>query len=139
METGRSLHEIFGAAFARVRDAVRAGTPLTETALQRWILERFDAQGLTSTDPPTVAVNQHSGDPHFDTQHATDIPIREGDFFLIDAWCKAKRPGSIYADYTQVAFVGSSASAGEATHGASRQATRKARGRRVSWFIWLTR
>ena len=32
------------------------------------------------------------------------------DFLLIDAWCKADRPGAIYADYTQVAFVGTSAS-----------------------------
>ena len=111
VETGRRLHAIFGAAFARVRDAVRAGTPLTETALQRWILEKVDAEGLASADPPTVAVNEHSGDPHFDTQPATDVPIREGDFLLIDAWCKARRPGSVHADYTQVAFVGPSAPA----------------------------
>jgi Xaa-Pro dipeptidase len=111
VETGRRLQGIFDAAFARVRDAVRDGTPLTEVALQAWILERFDAQGMTSADPPTVAVNEHSGDPHFDTQPATDAPIRRGDFLLIDAWCKAKRPGAVYADYTQVAFVGSSAPA----------------------------
>jgi len=107
--TGRILHGIFDAAFARVRETVRAGTPLTETALQRWILERFDAAGVTSTDSPTVAVNAHAGDPHFDTREATDVPIGTGDFLLIDAWCKAKRPGAVYADYTQVAFVGASA------------------------------
>ncbi len=109
--TGRRLQGIFGAAFARVREAILAGAPLTETALQRWILERFDAEGVAAADPPTVAVNAHSGDPHFDTQAATDVPIREGDFLLIDAWCKAKRPRAIYADYTQVAFVGTSAPA----------------------------
>jgi hypothetical protein len=109
--TGRVLHGIFDAAFARVRDAARAGAPLTETALQRWILERYDAEGMTSGDSPTVAVNAHSGDPHFDTNPATDVPIRPGDFLLIDAWCKAKRPGAVFADYTQVAFVGASAPA----------------------------
>ncbi|HET9950592.1 MAG TPA: M24 family metallopeptidase [Candidatus Eisenbacteria bacterium] len=109
--TGRILHGIFDAAFARVRESVRAGKPLTETSLQRWILERYDAEGMTSVDAPTVAVNAHSGDPHFDTNEATDAPIREGDFLLIDAWCKAKRPGAVYADYTQCAFVGASAPA----------------------------
>jgi len=109
--TGRILHGIFDAAFARVRDAVRAGRPLTETALQRWIVERYDAEGMMSVDAPTVALNAHSGDPHFDTNPATDAPIREGDFLLVDAWCKAKRPGAVYADYTQVAFVGASAPA----------------------------
>mgnify|MGYP003492409652 CR=1 FL=1 len=109
--TGKRLHGIFDAAFARVRDAVRSGAPLTEVSLQRFLLERFDAEGLVSTSAPTVAVNEHSGDPHFDTRPATDAAIREGDFLLIDAWCKAGRPGAIYADYTQVAFVGSSAPA----------------------------
>ena len=114
VETGRRLQGIFGAAFARVRDSVRSGNAalrLTEVSLQRFILERFDAEGLVTTVPPTVAVNEHSGDPHFDTRPATDAAIREGDFLLIDAWCKAKGPGAIYADYTQVAFVGPSAPA----------------------------
>jgi len=104
--TGRVLHGIFQAAFEHVRDAVRAGKPFTETALQRWILERFAAAGMTSAEPPTVAVNAHAGDPHFDTRAATDVAIGAGDFLLIDAWCKANRPGAVYADYTQVAFVG---------------------------------
>jgi Xaa-Pro aminopeptidase len=51
-------------------------------------------------------VNAHSGDPHFSVSPAVDVPIRRGDFLLIDAWAKASRPGSVYADYTQVAFVG---------------------------------
>ena len=109
MATGQALQGIFEGAWARVRDAVRLGAPITETALQRWMLERFDAEGLTATDPPTIAVNAHSGDPHFTTAPATDVAIRDGDFLLIDAWCRAKRPGAVYADYTQVAFVGARA------------------------------
>ena len=111
IETGKRLHGIFGAAFARVRDAVRAGTSITEVSLQRFILDRFDGEGLVTELAPTVAVNEHSGDPHFDTRPGTDVPIRKGDFLLIDAWCKATHPGAIFADYTQVAFVGASAPA----------------------------
>jgi len=108
VKTGKILHAILTEAFAKVRDAIRVGMPsLTEVSLQHWLLERFAAEDLVASDPPTVAVNAHSGDPHFSTASATDAPIREGDFLLIDAWGKASRPDSVYADYTQVAFVGS--------------------------------
>src|SRR4029079_7986889 len=63
---------------------------------------------LVSSDSPTVAVNAHSGDPHFSTSPATDLPIRAGDFLLIDLWAKRKASGAVYADYTQVAWLGPS-------------------------------
>ena len=108
--TGALLEGIITAAFERARDAARAAPgSLTEVGLQRFLLERFDAAGLVSTDPPAVAVNAHSGDPHFSTSPDTDVPIRPGDFLLIDAWAKKKAPGSIYADYTHVASLSASA------------------------------
>jgi Xaa-Pro aminopeptidase len=61
-----------------------------------------------------VAVNAHSGDPHFSVSPAGDVPLRAGDFLLIDAWAKAARPGAVYADYTQVAFLGASVPARQA-------------------------
>ena len=106
--TGRLVHELIQAAFQRAADGARAGSPLTEVSLQAWIRERFAAARLVSSDPPTVAVNAHSGDPHFSVTTAGDLPIRSGDFLLIDAWAKAAKPGSVYADYTQVAFLGPS-------------------------------
>jgi Xaa-Pro aminopeptidase len=33
--------------------------------------------------------------------------LKRGDFLLIDAWGKRSRPGSVYADYTQVAMIDS--------------------------------
>ena len=106
--TGTALMGIIQAAFRRAKEAILGGTALTEVALQRWMLQQFSAAGLVSSDPPTVAVNAHSGDPHFTTRPDLDRPIARGDFLLIDAWAKASRPGSIYADYTQVAYYGSS-------------------------------
>jgi len=110
VRTGVLLDGIIRAAFDRARDATRSSPgSLTELGLQRFLLERFDAEGLVSADPPTVAVNAHSGDPHFTTAADTDVPIRPGDFLLIDAWAKRNAPGAVYADYTQVASVSAAA------------------------------
>jgi len=109
VQTGAVLDGIILAAFQRARESVQTGRALTEVGLQQFILERYAAAGLVSSDPPTVAVNAHSGDPHFTTAPDTDVPIRPGDFLLIDAWARRNAPGSIYADYTQVASVGKSA------------------------------
>jgi Xaa-Pro aminopeptidase len=120
---GALLHSILGAAFEHVRERARTA-PCTEMELQRWMLERFEDNGLQATDPPTVALNEHSGDAHFMNTPALDRPIRRGDFLLLDAWAKAKRPGSIYADYTQVAFLGPTA---PEAHRAAFDAVRDAR------------
>ena len=108
VRTGSLLNGILAAAFQEARRGARGGE-MTEVKLQRWILERFEEVGLRATDPPTVAVNEHSADAHFSTTPSNDRPIRAGDFLLLDAWAKAKHPGSVYADYTQVAFLGSEA------------------------------
>jgi len=106
--TGAILSGILAAAFDRARESARGTAPLTEVSLQRFLLERLSAEGLVCTDSPTVAVNAHSGDPHFSTSSATDLPIGAGDHLLIDLWAKRKAPGAIYADYTQVAWLGPS-------------------------------
>jgi len=107
--TGVLVHGVIQGALGRARDSARAGTRLTEVSLQRWIQEQFEAAGLVSSDPPTVAVNAHSGDPHFTPAPGHDAPIGRGDFLLIDAWAKAAHAGAVYADYTQVVFLGPSA------------------------------
>lgn len=103
--TGLVLNGIMAAAFAWVRDRVRAGAPLTEISLQAWILERFQADGLVADDPPAVAVNDHAGDPHFTTRAGHDRPLKRGDLLMVDAWGKRRAPGAVYADYTQVAMI----------------------------------
>jgi Xaa-Pro aminopeptidase len=66
-------------------------------------MDHFRKNGLTTYHPPIVAVNAHSGDPHYETG---TTPIREGDFVLIDLWAKLDRPRAVYSDMTRVGFVG---------------------------------
>jgi Xaa-Pro dipeptidase len=106
VRTGTVLNGVIAAAFERACEGARRGPALTEVSLQRFLMERMAAEGLVAADAPTVAVNAHSGDPHFMTSPATDVPIRAGDFLLLDVWGKRKAPDAVYADYTQVAWLG---------------------------------
>lgn len=78
----------------------------TEYGVQQKLLEEFARLGLTTDDPPTVAVNENASDPHFETSSKKDSPIRRGDWLLIDLWAREKRPGTVYADSTWVHFLG---------------------------------
>lgn len=52
---------------------------------------------------PCVAVNEHSGMPHYELQRPGHL-IGEGDWVFID--CHARLPGKVYADITWVGYVG---------------------------------
>lgn len=105
-EAAAGLRAIVDEAFARVAEAVRAGRPVTECALQAFVVERMHVRGLSTDHPPIVAVNAHSADPHFAPHPSRDVPVGKGDFVLLDLWARPARPESVYADYTWTAFVG---------------------------------
>src|ERR1700693_4776858 len=94
---------------ARCRAAAawrRGGEPLSEAELQRWILEQFRANGLTTSDPPIVAVQPNNGDPHYEPKAGASHPIRAGDLLLLDVWAKCDRPQSVYYDITWTGYLG---------------------------------
>ena len=101
-EAARQLPGIVRAAYGRVREALDAGERLLEVELQHFILERFETMGLMTADPPIVAVNAHSADPHY-APGEDSAPIRRGDWLLIDLWARLPAVGSVYADITWVA------------------------------------
>jgi len=102
-EVCRSAYDV---AFGLIADRARGGGSVMETEVQAAILAHFRAHGVVTDGPPIVGVGPHSGDPHYETSPATDTPVREGDFVLIDLWGKLDRPRAVYADYTRVGFVG---------------------------------
>ncbi len=93
-------------AFKLIRDRLTAGQAITEYDVQQNIVSAFAAAGLEATEPPIVAVNAHSGDPHYEPSATSPTPIRRGDWVLIDLW--ARKPGeeNIYSDITWVGFAG---------------------------------
>jgi Xaa-Pro aminopeptidase len=94
-------------AYRVVGEELRAGHQPTEIQIQGFLMERFAEKGLTTDHPPIVAVNAHAGNPHYSPSAAESLPIRRGDLLLIDLWAKEKAEGSVYADITWTAAVGS--------------------------------
>jgi Xaa-Pro aminopeptidase len=105
-EAARHTRSAYDAAFGLVAQRARAGKPALETEVQKCILDHFARNGLVCDHPPIVGVGPHSGDPHFETCAATDVPVAPGTFVLIDLWAKVDRPRSVYSDLTWTGFVG---------------------------------
>src|SRR5215469_4829035 len=101
-----ALRAVVDETFADMAERIEGRRPVSERSVQAFVMERIAARGLATHEPPIVAVNEHSSDPHFDLNRAEERAIRTGDFVLLDLWAKESSPDSIYADFTWTAFVG---------------------------------
>ncbi len=108
LQASRLLMEVLFETFQQVGEASRNRVPLDEHQLQQSMCQRYRERGLESSSPPIVAVNQNSGNPHYEPRAGASAPIRTGDLLLIDFWAKLSTPQAVYADYTWVAFLGES-------------------------------
>src|SRR5579863_10224651 len=100
-----AVDSITAAAFQEIgRRARNGGT--TEYEIQQWFMEAFVRENLVTDDPPIVAVNANSGNPHYEPHAEKSEPIRPGDFVLLDVWGKKNTPGAVYYDITWTGFVG---------------------------------
>lgn len=104
--SARALRLVVDETFAELASAIASGKPATECSIQSFVMERITAHGMIAHEPPIVAVNEHSADPHFGPAAANDRAIGRGDFVLLDLWAKESGADSIYADFTWTAFAG---------------------------------
>ena len=100
-----AIDSITAAAFKEIGRRVRNGGT-TESDIQHWFMEAFARENLITDDPPIVAVNANSGNPHYEPQEKTSAPIRQGDFVLLDVWAKKNTPDAVYYDITWTGSVG---------------------------------
>jgi len=106
LEAGKAVHAAIAAAFAAIREAVSAGKTLTEFDVQQEMMRIFAAMGVETDEPPIVAVNANSANPHYAPTQDSALPIRDGDFVLLDVWAKRSKPEAVYFDVTWTGFVG---------------------------------
>src|SRR4051812_29810806 len=93
-------------AFALIQERLAAGREVGEIEVQGWMGEEFKRAGLEASEPPIVAVNAHSGDPHYEPKASSSAPIRWGDWVLIDLWARVPGEENIFSDITWVGFAG---------------------------------
>jgi Xaa-Pro aminopeptidase len=106
LAAGQVVHQSVRTAFAAIRDAVRAGQEISEYAVQQEMLRVLRTNGLVTDEPPCVAVNANSADPHYSPSPEASLPICAGDFVLLDVWGKQDKPGAVYFDITWTGYVG---------------------------------
>lgn len=105
-ESARLILEIKDEAFEWLGNRLRHRVPVTEYDVQRFIMDRLDAEDLIPGHPPIVAVNAKASDPHYYPTADQHQPIEPEDCILIDLWAKQQAPDAVYADTTWVAYAG---------------------------------
>jgi Xaa-Pro dipeptidase len=105
-----SIDAITVSAFQEIGRRVRNGGT-KEHEIQKWFMEAFGRENLIADDPPIVAVNANAGNPHYEPRADHPVPIREGDFVLLDVWGKKNIPSAVYYDITWMGFVGAAPTA----------------------------
>jgi Xaa-Pro aminopeptidase len=114
------LSEIAQASIRRIGERARAGDPVDEHEVTRWILEAFDRAGLVTESAPSVSYGEHAARVHYEAAAEGSSPIVPGQLLLLDLW--AKEPGRIYADQTWMAAIGTPSARGLELWGVVRSA-----------------
>lgn len=101
------LRHIVDEAFGKVKTAITNGDSINEYDIQQFIMSKFEEFDMTTYSPPIVAINENSGNPHYQPNKDVHKPMKKGDFLLIDLWAKQKNVHrSIYGDITWTGFIG---------------------------------
>jgi len=100
------LYRIKDRAFELVRQRLADGQTINEYEVQQAMVGWFAEEGLTTDDPPCVAAQENSGNPHYQPTASTHRAIGAGEVVLLDLWGKLPDPGAVFADITWVGFTG---------------------------------
>jgi Xaa-Pro aminopeptidase len=105
IEASDKMHSIILEAFAEIGRNIRSDKPTTEYDIQQFIARRLEEEGMTRENG-IVAVNANTANPHYTPTREVTLPIKRGDFVLLDIVGKLKQPGAVYTDQTWTGYVG---------------------------------
>lgn len=106
LQAGKFVDQIRRDAFQFIGERVRSNASVTEYEVQRFILNRFSENGLTTDHGPIVAVNANASNPHYEPTPEQTSQIRARDLVLIDLWAKLAQPDAVYYDSTWTGYCG---------------------------------
>lgn len=104
-EAGARQQKIILEAFAEIRRRILADTPTTEIDVQKFMMRRFDEEGM-NPEPMIVAVNANAASPHYFPTANRNSAIKRGDLVLIDTVTRMKKAMAPATDLTWVGYVG---------------------------------
>jgi Xaa-Pro aminopeptidase len=115
----RKIDSILAQAFREIGRVLRpaSGNPatITEFDLVQWFSEAMRRENLVWENGPNVSVGPNSADSHYEPTAEHSLPIRNGDFLLIDIWGKTEELAgglpSIFYDITWTGVIGREPSA----------------------------
>jgi len=110
----RKIDSILAQAFREIGRVLRpaSGNParITEYDMVQWFAEAMRREGLVWENGPNVSVGPNSADSHYEPTADRTLPIRNGDFLLIDIWGKTESLAggnpSIHYDITWTGVIG---------------------------------
>ena len=106
----RSIDSILAQAFRELGRVLHPSTgvpaQLTEFDLVQWFAEAMRREDLLWENGPNVSVGPNSADSHYEPTAERSLPIRNGDFLLIDIWGRKNTPNSIHYDITWTGVIG---------------------------------
>jgi Xaa-Pro aminopeptidase len=102
----KHMRQIVDEIVKEVRRRVTDNVSVNEVEIQNFLLQQYEQRDLMAGHPPIVAINAHSADPHFAPNLEDNLPMKKGDFLLVDMWSKRKVPHAVYDDITWTFFIG---------------------------------
>ncbi len=107
IEASDKMHRIFFDAFGEIARRIRANEATTEYDIEQFILRRWHEEGMGAEhDDAIVSVNANTANPHYTPKKETALPIKRGDFVLLDLASKLRKPGAVFTDQTWTGYVG---------------------------------
>ena len=103
-EAAHILEEIVKNTRAFVRQQLK--NKISEFDVSQFMLNEMHKKNCLTNHPPICAINEHSSNPHYAPEKNKSFEIKEGDWILLDLWCKKNSPGAVYADITRVGVIG---------------------------------
>ncbi len=105
---GKALQRAGDTALAWTRERLLAGDEVSELSVQQQLtqLMRAEALRVERDELPLVAVNGNAANPHYSPTEERNAPVRRGDLLLIDFSAPLEGSGSVFADYTWMAYLG---------------------------------
>jgi Xaa-Pro dipeptidase len=111
LEAADVLDQVVAKSWELIAKKLKGGQELTEYDVQQFILSEFEKHNCITEGPPICATNEHAADPHYIPASNGSSLIKEGDFILIDLWCKKNVPYATYGDITRVGVAAKSPTA----------------------------